>query len=42
MISAFEELGMADLAERSGEVFALNFPDADPKRQSRRDWWPFW
>ena len=42
MISAYEQLGLGDLAERSGEVFALNFPDADPRRQSRRDWWPFW
>jgi outer membrane protein assembly factor BamD len=42
MISAYQGLGLDDLAKRSQEVFAYNFPDADPKRQSRRDWWPFW
>lgn len=42
MISAYEGLGLTDLAERSQEVFALNYPDADPERQARRDWWPFW
>jgi outer membrane protein assembly factor BamD len=42
MISAYQGLGLDDLAERSNEVFALNFPDADPGRQERRDWWPFW
>lgn len=42
MISAYEGLGLSDLAERSQEVFAVNYPSAEPDRQSRRDWWPFW
>ncbi|MEX0734386.1 MAG: outer membrane protein assembly factor BamD [Steroidobacteraceae bacterium] len=42
MISAYEGLGLNDLAERSQEVFALNYPDAERERQARRDWWPFW
>jgi len=42
MISAYEGLGLTDLAERSQEVFALNYPNAELKDQGRRDWWPFW
>jgi outer membrane protein assembly factor BamD len=42
MISAYQELGLADLAERSQEVYALNYPNARPERRGRRDWWPFW
>ncbi|HUG03485.1 MAG TPA: outer membrane protein assembly factor BamD [Steroidobacteraceae bacterium] len=42
MIAAYEGLGMPDLAERSQEVYALNYPGAPPERRNRRDWWPFW
>jgi len=42
MISAYEGLGLADLAERSREIYALNFPEARPERRGGRDWWPFW
>jgi len=40
MIDAYRGLGLDDLAERSQEVFALNFPDARPESQTRRWWWP--
>ena len=42
MISAYEGLGLADLAERSREVYALNYPDGRPERRSKHGWWPFW
>ncbi|MGQ0384866.1 MAG: outer membrane protein assembly factor BamD [Gammaproteobacteria bacterium] len=42
MISAYRGLGLADLAERSQEVYALNYPQGKPQRKSGRDWWPFW
>ncbi len=42
MITAYEGLGLADLAERSQEVYALNYPDGRPERRGKRDWWPFW
>jgi len=41
MIASYEGLGLNDLAERSQEVFALNYPDADPNEHKKRDWWPF-
>lgn len=41
MISAYDGLGLADLAERSRETYALNFPETRPERSARRDWWPF-
>jgi outer membrane protein assembly factor BamD len=40
MIDAYRGLGLEDLAERSQEVFALNFPDAAPESQKKRWWWP--
>ena len=42
MIASYRGLGLEDLAERSQEVFALNYPQAEPRRKERRDWWPFW
>ena len=42
MISAYQGLGLADLAERSQEIFALNYPNAAAERKADRDWWPFW
>jgi len=42
MIRSYKALGLEDLAERSQEVFALNYPNADPEARSGRDWWPFW
>jgi outer membrane protein assembly factor BamD len=42
MISAYKGMGLDDLAERSQEVFALNYPNAEPEKKARRDWWPFW
>ena len=41
MISAYEGMGLTDLAEQSRQVYALNFPGRDPKREPRR-WWQFW
>jgi outer membrane protein assembly factor BamD len=41
MISAYEGMGLNDLAEQSRQVYALNFPGRDPKREPRR-WWQFW
>jgi outer membrane protein assembly factor BamD len=40
MIDSYQGLGMDELAERSRDVFALNFPDAQPVSQNRRWWWP--
>jgi outer membrane protein assembly factor BamD len=42
MISAYRGLGLDDLAERSQEVYALNYPGGKPQRKAGRDWWPFW
>jgi outer membrane protein assembly factor BamD len=42
MISAYQGMGLADLAERSREVYALNFPEARAQRRGGRDWWPLW
>ena len=42
MISAYDGMGLKDLAERSREVYALNFPGEKPERKGKRDWWPFW
>jgi outer membrane protein assembly factor BamD len=40
MISSYEGMGLKDLADESRAVYALNYPDAKPKR--KRDWWPLW
>jgi outer membrane protein assembly factor BamD len=40
MIDAYKGLGLDDLAERSQEVFALNFPNAEPESHKKRWWWP--
>jgi outer membrane protein assembly factor BamD len=40
MIAAYQGLGLDDLAERSQEVFALNYPRAEPARKAKRWWWP--
>ncbi len=42
MISAYRGLGMNDLAERSQEVYALNYPGSQPENHSKRSWWKFW
>lgn len=43
MISAYEGLGMPDLAERSREVYALNYPGSTPERRvAERAWWKLW
>jgi len=42
MVAAYDGMGLADLAERSREVYALNYPGARPERHGGRDWWPFW
>ncbi|MGH8250255.1 MAG: outer membrane protein assembly factor BamD [Steroidobacteraceae bacterium] len=42
MVSAYDGLGMKDLAERSQEVYALNYPGGRPEGRDDRDWWPFW
>jgi len=42
MIEAYDNLGMAPLAEQAREVYAMNFP-GDPKGTDRTDpWWKFW
>jgi len=40
MIDSYKGLGLDDLAERSQEVFAYNYPDAKPESHTRRWWWP--
>jgi outer membrane protein assembly factor BamD len=43
MISAYQGLGMEDLAERSREVYALNYPGSTPERRAaERAWWKLW
>jgi outer membrane protein assembly factor BamD len=43
MISAYRGLGMEDLAERSREVYALNYPGSTPERRAaERAWWKLW
>ena len=42
MISAYDGMGLGDLAEQSREVYALNYPGEQPGRKAGRDWWPFW
>jgi hypothetical protein len=42
MISAYRGLGLDELAERSQQVYALNYPQGRPQRKGGRDWWPFW
>ena len=42
MIASYKGLGLDDLAERSQEVFALNYPNAEPENKGKRDFWPFW
>ena len=43
MISAYRNLGMDDLAERSQEVYALNYPGSTPERHgTERAWWKLW
>ena len=40
-ISAYKGLGLDDLAERSEEVFALNYPNVEPDVQTK-SWWKIW
>jgi outer membrane protein assembly factor BamD len=40
MISAYDGLGMKDLAEQSRKVYAANYPDSPKKRDRKR--WLFW
>ena len=43
MISAYQGLGMDDLAERSLEVYATNYPGSKPERRTvERAWWKLW
>ena len=42
MISAYEGMGLTDLAQESRAVYALNYPNATPERTHKRDWWPLW
>jgi outer membrane protein assembly factor BamD len=42
MISAYEGMGLNDLAKESRAVYAFNYSDAQPERRRKRDWWPLW
>lgn len=42
MISSYEGMGLKNLAQESRAIYALNFPNADPERKHKRDWWPLW
>jgi outer membrane protein assembly factor BamD len=42
MIAAYRGLGLDELAERSQQVYALNYPQGKSQRKGGRDWWPFW
>ena len=41
MISSYKGLGLDDLAERSQEVFALNYPNVEPDIKTK-SWWQVW
>ena len=41
MISSYKGLGLDDLAERSQEVFALNYPNVEPDIKTKA-WWHIW
>jgi outer membrane protein assembly factor BamD len=41
MISSYKGLGLEDLAERSQEVFALNYPNVEPDIKTKA-WWHIW
>jgi outer membrane protein assembly factor BamD len=41
MASAYEGMGLHDLAQESRAVYALNYPNAKSERH-KRDWWPLW
>jgi outer membrane protein assembly factor BamD len=41
MISSYKGLGLDDLAERSQEVFALNYPNVEPDIKTK-SWWHVW
>jgi outer membrane protein assembly factor BamD len=41
MASAYEGMGLDDLAQESRAVYALNYPNAKSERH-KRDWWPLW
>jgi len=41
MISAYEGMGLTDLAEQARGVYALNYPDKELKREPKR-WYQFW
>ncbi len=43
MIQAYRGLGLDDLAEHSLEVYALNYPGAEPAHHATKGaWWKFW
>ncbi len=43
MIAAYRGIGLDDLAERSQEVYALNYPGVKPgEHATKRPWWKFW
>jgi outer membrane protein assembly factor BamD len=42
-VTAYQRLGLADLAADSQKVLAANFPnDTAARRAARRHWWQFW
>ena len=41
MISAYEGMGLSELAEQARTVYALNYPDGQLKREPKR-WYQFW
>lgn len=41
MISSYKGLGLNDLAERSQEVFVLNYPNVEPDLKTKA-WWHIW
>ncbi len=41
MISGYKGLGLDELAQRSQEVFALNYPNAEPELR-KKPWWQPW
>ena len=42
MVSAYEGLGLDDLASQARAVYAANYPEGRPRRDDGRRWYRFW
>jgi len=42
MIESYDRLGLAELAEQSREVYAINYPDQTARVEQKKSWWKIW